>query len=264
MEMKADVARLPAELAKMSSVSIQLKMDEISTISKLAKGIAPVSRSVITQGPSSTQQVPPSVSKIAKESVSANKSHSPKPHKDVVVVSDKVFLDKPQQPTKYKVTYTSSTGQTGPQVQLPPGQGLAMQTPEGLVVYTVPSSVNGSQAVSVVQANSTEVTTTSASQTYAIGVPTYLDGSNIYQTVQLVPAVSGQQVVYWPPVAGTGQTPAQVTTVAAAPGPAGTVRSQLAMVGLQRGTQAVIQPVQFSVESPTGKETSQNSVITID
>ena len=263
MEMKTDVSRLPSELAKMPSVSTQLKMDEISTISKLAKGVAPVSHSVITQGPAAATAGSPSSPSSAQQT---HRSKSPKPKKDVVVVvPDKSKLQQPssvQQQTiapKYKVAYTSSpAGQAaGPQVQLPPGSGLAVQTAEGLVVYSVASSSTNSSPAVVQQAGTTATT---SGQTY-IGVPTYIDSSSLYQTtVQLVPAVTGQQVMYWPSVVGgSGQGTAQVTTVAAA----GTgVGSQLAVV--QRGSAGtVLQPVQFNVDNTKGT-TSTNSVITID
>lgn len=234
IEMKSDVTRLPGELGKMPSVSMQLKMDEISTISKLAK--VPVTQSVITQAPVSTPPPKP-------------RSKSPRPVKK-----------EPDTTTaKYKVVPGPSSA-VPPQVQLPSGSSLAMQTTEGLVVYSVGSSTtNPPQAVTMVQAGSTATaavapatSTAAGGQTIAIGVPaTYLD-SNLYQTVQLVPAVSGQQVMYW-----QGQAPAQVNTVAAAP--SGT---QLAVV--QRGGAAttVLQPVQFGVDGLGGKGTS--SVITID
>ena len=239
IEMKSDVTRLPGELGKMPSVSMQLKMDEISTISKLAK--APVSQSVITQAPVSTPPTKP-------------RSKSPR------------LVKKEPETTaaKYKVVPGPSSGV--PQVQLPSGSSLAVQTTDGLVVYSVGSSTNPSQGMTMVQAGTTAtaaavapaVTSTAAgAQTIAIGVPaTYLD-SNLYQTVQLVPAVSGhqvsgQQVMYWP-----GQTPAQVSTVAAAP-----TGTQLAVVQQGGANTTVLQPVQFGVDSSGEKGTS--SVITID
>ncbi len=249
MEMKSDVTRLPGELVKMPSVSIQLKMDEISTISKLAKGIAPppVSQSVITQAPPSVPPVPV---------VKAPKAKSPKPIKKEVVVS-------------------TSRQNTAPQVQLPPGQNV-VQTPEGLVVYSVASSTSGSQSVGVVQqAGSTPSTAAvSTAATYTIGVPaTYLDGSNLYQ---LVPAASGQQVVYWPPVVGGGTSTATTATTVPASGggivsgSGGGVAQQLAVVqrGSQAvlqpvGSQAVLQPVQIGVDS-SGNPVTKNSIITID
>lgn len=247
IEMKADVARLPAELAKMPSVSVQLKMDEISTISKLAK--TPVSQSVIAQAPSSSS----AVIKIAA------RSKSPRPGKKEAAQG------------KYK-TATSSGAQlqpAGPQVQLPAGRSLAMQTPEGLVVYSVASSTVPSQAIGGV-ASASGITTTAGQQAIAIGVPAqYVEGSNVYQLVPTAGAPAATQVVYWPqgttPVVGAGGssqtiTPAQVTTVpAAATGAVG----QLAVVQNQP---TVLQPVQFSTVDASGKPTSggQASVITID
>lgn len=248
IEMKSDVARLPNELSKIQNVSSQLKMDEISIISRLAK--TPVSQSVITQAP-------PLISSAPHTSSGAARSKSPRPIKEMVVV-------KPQSATAY-----AAGGQAGPQVQLPTGTpSLAVQTSEGLVVYSAASSTpQPPQSMTVVQApaGASSTVTTSAGQTIAIGVPTYLDGSSLYQ---LVPAASGQQVVYWPPVVGAGQTPAQVTTVPANALGTG-VGSQLAVV--QRSTPAavpgaaaaVLQPVQFSVDGNAAKG-KQKSVITID
>ena len=270
IEMKSDVVRLPAELAKMPSVSTQLKMDEISIISKLAK--TPVtSQSVITQAPPSSGAV-----KIAA------RSKSPRPIKKDVVQGSQVT-------SKYKVAYASSASTQlkpppGPQVQLPTGgRSLTVQTPEGLVVYSVASSATPTQpAISVVQAvggggastgpTAAVTSTAGQQQTIASGVPaSYIEG---YQAVQLVPAAaSAQQVVYWPQgtaavvgaaaAGGSGQavaTPAQVTTVpAAATGAAGV--GQLAVVQ-QKQPATVLQSVQLL--DSTGKPTGQASVITID
>ncbi len=269
IEMKADISRLPAELAKMPSVSVQLKMDEISTISKLAK--TPVSHSVITQAPPSSAAI-----KIAA------RSKSPRPSKKEALQPSQVAS------SKFKVAFAQQPSSTtlqpvGPQVQLPAGRSLtAVQTAEGLVVYSVASSATPTQAVSMVQAvgggaSSGGITTTAASQqTIAIGVPaSYIEGSNVYQTVQLVPAAaaSAQQVVYWPQGAaavvgtgGSGQTvtPAQVTTVPAmaAGGMAGAGVGQLAVV--QNPPPTVLQPVQFSTVDGSGNPTGQASIITID
>ena len=55
MEMKSDVSRLPVELSKIPPISRQLKMDEISTLSRLANkpaaavAMVTASQSVITQ-----------------------------------------------------------------------------------------------------------------------------------------------------------------------------------------------------------------------
>ena len=261
IEMKSDVARLPSELSKIPSVSTQLKMDEISIISKMAKTSA--SQSVITHAPP-----------IQSAGQAGARSKSPRPlKKEVVVGSDKLK-------SQTKVAYAMPTGpspQPGPQVQLPAAP-LAMQTPEGLVVYSVASNTPPPQTVSVVQAGPGVATaaTTSAGQTIAIGVPTYLDGSNLYQ---LVPAASGQQVVYWPPVVGgaTQTTPAQVTTSTGVGGsqlavvqgsPATVVPVAAPTTVLQRGavapvaaTTTVLQPVQQGDGTTKG---AKKSVITID
>lgn len=257
MDMKADVVRLPSELSRMPSVSVQLKMDEISTISKLAKGVTP--HSVITQAPPTAT----STAKILPKESTAVRSKSPKPVKSEVVVSEKVFLEKQSTAPKYKVAYaaSSSGGKTGPQV-LPPNQsGLAMQTPEGLVVYSVASTATVTQSGNLVQAGTTSTSTSNAA--IAIGVPTYLEG---YSTVQLVPTGSTQQVVYLPPVVGSTQSTAaaQVTTV---PAVTGSVGSQFTV--LQNSPAVIQQSVQYSAADSSGgttgrKVTKNNTVITID
>lgn len=225
MEMKNDVSRLPTELGKLPSVSAQLKMDEISIISKLAK--TQDTPSVITQAPpTNTGSVGPPTNEV-------------------------LLVNKPA-PTSSSTTskYTIVSQQPGPQVQLP-GQQVAVQTPEGLVmpVYSVAASTKPAQSVSVVQAAAPTVPATTTGQTIAIGVPTtYLEGSNVYQ-MQLLPTVSGQQMMYWPPVVASGQAQAQVTTVAAAPAPGGAGPSQLTVV--QGTSPRVLQPV-LSVASTGG------------
>jgi len=270
MEMKLDVTRLPGELSKMSSVSNQLKMDEVSIISKLAKGNAP---SVITQAPPTiTSQTVPIVTDVSR-------SKSPNVAKKEIPAVDKkqqyttahiaapVATPLAQNATKYKVAYTTGTGSNaaGTQVQLPAGSGLAVQTAQGnIVVYSVASSVNTTQTVSIVQGGtvvggaSTQLTN-SGGQAYTIGVPAFIDSSNLYQTVQLVPSASatatniapGSQVVYWPSTASNATV-------------GGT--SQIAVVPQGQ----VLQSVQFGRESKEGtasvgkKTTTTPSVITID
>ncbi len=147
-----------------------------------------------------------------------------------------------------------------------------MQTPEGLVVYSVASSATPTQAVSVVQAvggaaasGGVATTTAGGQQAIAIGMPaSYIEGSNLYQLVPAATA-SAQQVVYWPQgttVVGAGGSSqvAQVTTVpAAATGAAGV--GQLAVV---QNPPTVLQPMQFSTVDGSGKPTGQASIITID
>lgn len=295
MEMKSDVARLPGELAKMPSVSVQLKMDEYSTISKLAKSNAPppVSQSVITKAPPTTatptgrpasEVVRSKSPKISKEQAIEKKTPQHLP-----MIAPMPPQKQQQQVTtaaKYQLTYAAGTPATGlgsgsgTQVQLPPGSGIAVQTAEGnLVVYSVSSSANTTQTVSLVQGGSvaggaTTISTNSGGQqqAYTIGVPAYLDRSNLFQTVQILPAAgatgasTSQQVVYWPSsVVGNTQSPAAAQGAAVATGTVGT--SQLAVV--QQGQ--VLQPVQFGVEpasvdsSASGKKSvTPSSVITID
>ena len=270
MEMKLDVARLPGELSKMPSVSVQLKMDEYSTISKLAKvnSQPPISQSVITQAPPA---VPTQTGAAVVTDVSRSKSpivvrKEPATEKKALTNVTAVPAQKTST-TKYQVTYTSGTGaNAGTKVQLPPGSGLAVQTAQGnIVVYSVASSVNTTQTVSIVQGGSvmggaSTVSTNSGGQAYTLGVPAYIDGSNLYQTVHLVPAVTAaastigsgsQQVVYWPSQNSTTAGTSQITMV-----PQG----------------QVLQPVQFGTE-PSSKETTVTvekkkntppSVITID
>ena len=267
MEMKLDVTRLPGELSKMPSVSVQLKMDEYSTISKLAKGNA---QSVITQAPpKSTSQTTPTVTDVSRsKSPNIAKKEQPavveKKQHTTAHIAAPVATPLAQNATKYQVAYTTATGSNaaGTQVQLPAGSGLAVQTAQGnIVVYSVASSVNTTQTVSIVQGGtvvkgaSTQLTNSSG-QTYTIGVPAFIDGSNLYQTVQLVPSASanatniasGSQVVYWPSTASNATV-----------GP-----SQIAVVPQGQ----VLQSVQFNTKdgsTTASKKTSTTpSVITID
>ncbi len=266
MEMKMDVTKLPAELSKMPSVSVQLKMDEYSTISKLAKSSAqpPISQSVITQAPpTSTSQTGTTVTDVSlskSPSVTRKETAGDKKPQATPVASQKT----PSAAT-YQVAYTNkATGNAAAatQVQLAPGSGLAVQTAQGnIVVYSVASSVNSTQTVSIVQGgsvvgNASTVSTNSTGQTFTIGVPAYIDGSNLYQTVQLVPTagsgtasavVSGSQhVVYWPSASTSAVGTSQIAVV-----PQG----------------QVLQQVQLGVDSKdtvAKKGTPQPSIITID
>lgn len=300
MEMKSDVSRLPGELAKIPSVSTQLKMDEISTISKAAhKETAPViinnssgvsgggsgnnatrSGSVITHThtpevvtTSSVAQPHVSSASVISEGLkrhstarSSSPRHSrrhtaatavaPAPAEDngnkVSIVAGNNIATAATAPVAYATTggtiqipatatgatiqlpVSAGTGNTaaiqlsgagGNTIQLPPGCSL-IQTADGLVVYQGVQTSGGVQAATGAQKTATIVQQgTSGTQSYAIGVPTYVDGSGgtaaaVYlqgQTVQLVqvPAVSGgggQQVMYWPQVVQGGQA---VTTTQA-------------------------------------------------
>lgn len=292
MEMKSDVSRLPGELAKIPSVSTQLKMDEISTISKAAhKETAPViinnsssnvrSGSVITHThtpaevmtTSVTQQPHVSTASVISEGLkrhshsgarSSSPRHSsrrqtaaaaaPAPTEDKVsIVAGSNIATAATAPVAYATTggaiqlpaaaaagattiqlpATAATGNTiqlsgtaGGTIQIPAGSLL--QTADGLVVYQgVQTSGGGVQQAATVQKTATIVQqqATSGTQssnnaaTYAISVPTYVDGSGgtVYlqgQTVQLVQMSGGggQQLVYLPSVVQGGQA---VTTTQA-------------------------------------------------
>ena len=261
MEMKADVSRLPGELAKIPSVSTQLKMDEISTISKAAhKETAPVivnntgssggggganrTGSVITHTPevistitpaaavvggggsgggASTGNVSSVISDGLKQPLSTQRSSSPRHRKTaeekVTVVAGNAIATATPAQTAAPVAYATAT--PSGTIQLPAGSLL--QTADGIVVYQGVQSSNNTSGVqktaTIVQQTATGSTQSSnnQAQTYAIGVPTYVDGGGgaaVYlqgQTVQLVQVSGGQQVVYWPSVVQGGQAAGTTT-----------------------------------------------------
>ena len=272
MEMKADVTRLPNELAKIPSVSHQLKMDEISTLSKLAsKGTIATSHthSVITQAPSVVTMATSGSSSAAS---GADKQKATSKPATVAGKSETIIVQK-EQTAKYGVAYAPGTTIVQAPVQLATGSGLAVPAGDGVVVYTMASNTGGTQYATIQQQSGSAQTSTSSSNqtqtTYAIGVPTYVDG-NMYlqgQTVQLVPvssvSASNQQVVYWPVQQGS-QTSAASQPTAVAVGP------QLAVV--QGSSPAVLQPVQYVVDNKTSihhstsdsSTVSKASIITID
>ena len=325
MEMKSDVARLPVELSKIPPVSRQLKMDEISTLSRLAnKQAAAVpalttSQSVITQvstrgwilmcvpgdrliptvvSPPPTPPPPQGSSivttlasravttatttaAVATQPSKAGVSHKKKKEGDIVIVQEKgrkktemvVVQDHSGKvAAQYPVAYTTTGGAIVQGVA--PGSGLAVQTAEGLVVYGVGTTgvqYSTVQHSTVQQSSGSTSTTTSSSQaqgTYAtIGVPAYVDSSNMYlqgQTVQLVQApTSGQQTLQLVQAPSSGQA-AQVMYWPVQQGQSGSaVGSQLAIV---QGSQALLQPVQYTVDSNASIQSSPSKpgVITID
>ena len=272
MEMKSDLSRLPNELAKIPSVSKQLKMDEISTLSKLAnKGTIATTQahSVITQAPSVVTMA------TSGSAGSTDKLKQVTPKQTTSAKSEIAVVKKEQDRSvttqaQYGVAYATAGGAiVQAPVQLAAGSGLAVQTADGVVVCSVASNTGGMQYATIQQSSSIPTTTsTSQSQTtYAIGVPTYVDGSMYLQgqTVQLVPVSSvpgsNQQVMYWPVRQGT-QSGSQTAAVA--------VGSQLAVV--QGGSQAVMQPIQYVVDSKASAHhsssdstaSSKASIITID
>ena len=240
MEMKADVSHLPTDLSKIPSVSTQLKMDEISTLSKLAnKGTIATTQSVITQAPStlntsakiSLTRTPSSALSIT-TSVAQPRPGAPSPKQSamttkqgVIVVQDPSGAGKKKksdllivqdqsgtQAPHYPVAYATAGGAIVQGVQLASGSGLAVQTADGMIVYSVASS-GGTQYAAIQQTAGvaqTNVTPSQAQGSYAtIGVPAYVDLQG--QQVQLVPVSSNpNQVVYWPSVQGGSQALAMV------------------------------------------------------
>ncbi len=235
-EMRADVTRLPGELGKLKSVSHQLKMDEISTISKLAKGgsvsapVGPPTQSVITKAP-------------ALDSTSIKKERS-----EIIVTQKK----RPETPNTV-ATMVQGGSSNQAVIQVPAGSHV-VQTADGVILYGGATTASSKTIQQSTVAPTASSSSTSNQQAYTLGVPTaYMDSNSggIYQAVQLVP-VSGstQQLVYWP--TQTSQVP---------------VGSQLAVV---QNPQQVVQTAQQNSggnSTVTSKAISRKpggSIITID
>ncbi len=271
-EMKSDVSHLPSDLSRIPPISNQLKMDEISTLSKLASRgtIAPTTQSVITQAPSGSL-APPSLggvttipatsgSKVSKAHVS---SRDVKPA--VTMVQDQSGRGSSKKrtaahtksvvksTTQYPVAY-ATTG--GAMVQLAPGTttggsgGIAVQTAEGVVIYSV-ASTSGTQYATVQQSGTTQTSVTSSHGTqgaYTLGVPAYVDMQG--HPVQLLPVSNNQaQMVYWPVQSGSQAL---------------AMGSQLAVV---QGGQSILQSVTNASDSThhSGASTGKSkNIITID
>ena len=275
MEMKSDVSRLPGELSKIPSVSTQLKMDEISTISKAAhKETAPVIINNNSSG-AGTNGRPGSViththmpevltttsiqsgtgmnsASVISDGLKHHSARSSSPRhsrrtaaapteEKVSIVAGNAVATAATAPVAYTTTggtiqlpataaagtiqlpVTAAAGTiqlpatAGGTIQLPAGSLL--QTADGIVVYQGVQSSGTTGAVAataqktatVVQQAPSGTQSSNNAQTYAIGVPTYMDGGSgaaVYlqgQTVQLVPVSGTQQVVYWPSVVQGGQ-----------------------------------------------------------
>lgn len=201
-----DLSRLPNELSKIPSVSKQLKLDELSTLTKMAQRGEVVPASVITQAPSTTSVI--SGGNAAEKSKSHVTSISQKPaKKEMVVVQDgkrKGESTGDKHTTKTAQYSYPSTNNTAALVPLAANSGLALQTPEGLLVAAPYTAIKTSQPS----------TSTNDRPSYAVNVPTYVDNNQVYQAaaVQLVPVSAGQQIMVWPPVV-QGKTAPQLTVV---------------------------------------------------
>ena len=289
MEMKSDVSRLPGELSKIASVSNQLKMDEISSLSKLARkqgesrSSAP---SVITQATpttttAATAALPMPTSQAGAGGVAGGVAPARLDQMEhMMIVQEKVggvsgelmLVDQSRQPAgQYPVAYTTPGGalvqavypatSTGVQV----AASTAVQPSDGMIVV---ANSNGSQFAASVAPSSDSSHSGTGQQVqgaYAINMPTYVDLQG--QTVQLVPVsgqsvqlAAGQSVQLASGQLGSGQQLVYLPGVMQGSGLA--VGSQLAMVS--GGSQAILQPLQYTTTSGTTPSTRSSNVITID
>lgn len=159
LEMKQDVTKLSMELGKLPTVSSQLKVDELSILGRLAGkgggGGGPASvQSAITFSKSSVISNSSSVTTTA-----AGHSHT-----------------------------TTSTVHSLVEKSAPTG---AVKTMEGIMV--IPSSTSGAVQYATVQQSSHQTQSGSGQATYAIGVPSYVDGTTVYVQNQAMSVVPGQQ-----------------------------------------------------------------------
>ena len=253
LEMKQDTSRLPMELTKLQSVSAQLKLDELSTLSRMAGKTVPAPPTIPPAAPSTSSVITESSSGVGRSHSSTtgtkDQTVAKQQHHQVVLVQGSTGGGATSDP-QFQLTYASNQSalvypstSTGTAVQLAmAGQpaGLAM-TPEGVIVYSVaPGGMGGAQFTTIQQSSSgggadTTVTSSQAGYAAAISVPSYVDG-NLYlsaagQTVQLMP-MSG----YWP----AEGAPAAVAMV-------------------QQGNQAILQPVQYGVATGNSSPLSGNA-----
>ena len=239
VEMKMDVTRLPTELAKLPSVSKQLKLDEISTLTKMALRGEVVPASVITQAPPTTSVIADGNSMSSTHTGErTTKSHFSSSQKSLSSSSSAIKKEKTLQDAtkwakvdeKQQVASNNPPAQftTGSLVSIPAGNsGLRLQTPEGQQLIVAATSV---PYTAFAQSSKPQTATvgggTGATSSYALKVPSaYVDGGQVYQTLQLVPvsAATAQQLMLWPQAAvvqqqpqvksGTGGTAAQQLTV---------------------------------------------------
>ena len=230
VEMKMDVARLPNELSKIPSVSKQLKMDELSTLTKMAQRGEVVPASVITQAPvnksvisSGNAVATTEKNKTLPSSVTQQSHLKSSSKKETVVVQDSKSSKNVIESTGGKSTASSnpSTTQYTPYtptsgsalVPLTGSTGLRLQTPEGLIVA---ASSMPYTALKTSKQSSTS-NDHGATSYAAVNVPAYVDSNQVYQAaaVQLVPVSAGQQIMVWPSsaVVQQGKAPAQLTVV---------------------------------------------------
>ena len=265
VEMKMDVARLPNELSKIPSVSKQLKMDELSTLTKMAQRGEVVPASVITQAPLNKSVISSTTTEKSKSQLSSltqqPAQQKPLSKKETAIVQDskssKTVTDSTgdkstaatnASSTQYTHTYTPASG--GTLVPLTGNTGLRLQTPEGLIVAA--SSV----PYTTLQTSKASATTNDRSASYtAVNVPAYVDSNQVYQAaaVQLVPVSASQQIMVWPSsaVVQQGKAPAQLTVVQGS--------QLLSMVDTSSGSTTQVQKT-----SSSNTASSNANIITID
>ena len=273
VEMKMDVTRLPTELTKLPSVSKQLKLDEISTLTKMALRGEVVPASVITQAPPTTSVIADGNSmsstneRTKSHSSSLQKlSSSTKKERTLQQEMKRSKIEEKQVTSSHPAQFTAarpySTTPTGSFVPIPGNSGMRLQMPEGqqLIVaassvpYTTLGQTSKPQTVSVGGTGAAQAATIPAS--YALKVPAgYMDSGQVYQatTLQLVPvsAATAQQIMVWP----------QAAVVQQQQGKTGSAQ-QLTVV---QGSQLISMAATTNAQGGKGGGSATNaSIITID
>lgn len=201
--MKMDLSRLPTELSKIPSVSKQLKLDELSTLTKMAQRGEVAPPSVITQAPPSTSVISGGITAEKNRSHVTSTGHQKSSKKDMVVVQDGRRKSEPvEKITSKSAQYAyPATNSTAALVPIATNSGLTLQTPEGLLVAAPYTAIKTSKP--------------STSTGYTVNVPTYVDNNQVYQAaaVQLVPVSAGQQIMVWPQVVQQAKATPQLTVV---------------------------------------------------
>ena len=211
--MKTDVARLPAELSKIPSVSKQLKLDELSTLTKMAARGEVVPSSVITQAPPTTTSVISGGVVVGEKSTKLQSQQNQHRSSSMSSATKKERASSSQEAKRAKTEEKANAAQYAAHagsalVPLSANSGLRLQqTAEGGLLVATSSGVQYTALQQPQQTTKTSggggVTPDGGGASYAaLKVPTFVDSSQVYQaaTVQLVP-VSGQQIMVWPQAA---------------------------------------------------------------
>ena len=199
-----DITRLPTELVKLPSVSKQLKLDELSTLTKMAVRGAVVPASVITQAPPPTASVIAGGNSTVSSAATAGermgtqtsqKLQSSSSSKKERVMQEAKRVKQDEKLVSGNPTQFSHAYSTTPTTSLVTNSGLRLQqTQEGILVAS-----NNAPYTTLAQTKSTVAGATTTK--YAVKVPAgYVDSGQVYQTatLQLVPVSAGQQIMVWP------------------------------------------------------------------